>query len=95
MVIQGNATSQLSAPRIINDHRSSHLGDLYDGLRFAAVFHPSASAFGQKKVDGSFIVVVTPFQKCEFLKQELQPILRSPALEQILANGLRDQHTRK
>lgn len=74
MMIQGNAARQLPASRIINDHCSSHLRGLYDGLHFAAVFHPSAGAFSQKKVDGSFVVVVTTFQKSICLKQKLQPI---------------------
>jgi hypothetical protein len=93
--LKAEVPSQRTSPRIIHDHDRAKWGSLHDSLDLPAVPHSTPNSLDEQKLNGAFIIVVATFQKGVAIKEGSQPVLRSPAFEEILPDRFGNQNSRE
>ena len=95
MNLKAEVPSQRTSPRIIHDHDRAKWGSLHDSLDLPAVPHSTPNSLDEQKLNGAFIIVVATFPKGVAIEEGSQPVLRSPAFEEILPDRFGNQNSRE
>jgi len=64
MVLQPASIGQFAAPRVINNHCSSEIRGLDDGLGLPTVLQPFPFMLYQENVNGNSVVVIAACNEC-------------------------------
>ena len=86
--IKIEASGQIPAPRVVDDHGGTDLRSLHDGFNLSAIFRSHSGPLGKKEINSTLVVAIAALDKSVGIEDELQAVSRRAEFGEFVSNGL-------